>query len=118
MKIKKWINLSFIKSIFAGQTDTILARIRNVLRNNIDNSFPLKEIADRFRTDPSKNYSLDDDFINEILTSPYGSNDAYHLLDFLYIDLDYYNQDFHIDHMHPASLFKNEKEIENMEDTN
>lgn len=116
IKIKKWINLSFIKLIFAGQTDTILTRIRKVLRKNMDNGFPLKEIADRFKNDPNKNYSLDDDFIEEMLTSPYGSNDAYHLLTFIYPDLDYYNQDVHIDHMHPASIFKKEEFIEQIED--
>lgn len=114
--IKKWINLSFIKSIFAGQTDAILTRIRNVLRDNIGLNFPLGEIVDRFKNDPTKNYSLDDDFIDNILTSPYGSNDAYYLLTFLYPDLDYYNQDFHMDHLHPISYFRNKKNIELIED--
>lgn len=114
-KIKKWINLSFIKSIFAGQTDTILTRIRNILRDNIGLEFPLEQIVDRFKNDPTKNYSLDDDFIDNILTSPYGSNDAYYLLTFLHPDLDYYNQDFHMDHLHPASSFKNLDNIENLE---
>ena len=114
--IKKWIKLSFIKSIFAGQTDTILTRIRNILRDNIGSSFPLTEIVDRFKNDPTKNYSLDDDFIDNILISPYGSNDAYYLLTFLYPDLDYYNQDFHMDHLHPASFFRNKENIEGIED--
>ena len=114
--IKKWINLSFIKSIFAGQTDTILTRIRNILRDNIGSCFPLEEIVDRFKNDPTKNYSLDDDFIYNVLTSPYGSNDAYYLLTFLYPDLDYYNQDFHMDHLHPSSFFRNSDNIQGIED--
>lgn len=116
VKIKKWINLSFIKSIFAGQTDTILTRIRNVMRENMEEGFPLEEIAERFKNDPTKNYSLDDDFIDSILTSPYGSNDAYYLLTFLYPDLDYYNQDFHMDHIHPSSTFRDEELIGEIKD--
>ena len=116
-KIKKWINISFLKSVFAGQTDTILRRLREVIKDNLDNGFPLKEITERFKNDPTKNYSLDDDYVNELLTSRYGSNTAFYLLTALYPDLDYYNQDFHIDHLHPATLFRNEVVIENIEDS-
>ena len=72
----------------------LLTRIRNVIRENLDCGFPLKEITNRFKNDPTKNYAFDDDFIEEIIISPYGSNEAYYLLATIYPDLDYYNQDF------------------------
>ena len=30
----------------------------------------------------------------------------------IYPDLDYYNQDFHIDHIHPASIFRDKNNID------
>ena len=109
--ISKWINLSFIKSIFGGQTDTVLVNIRKVLKENIGNRFPLEGIINAFKNDPARNYALDDDFIDGLLTSQYESNEAFYILLLLYPHLDYYNQNFHKDHIHPASFFRDEEKI-------
>lgn len=114
--IRKWINLSFIKSIFSGQTDSVLIRIRKVLNDNLDKKFPINDIINAFKYDANKNYYLDEEFINGLLTSSYESNDSFYILSLLYPDLDYYNQDFHKDHIHPASIFKDENYIESIEE--
>lgn len=103
--IRKWINLSFIKSIFSGQTDSVLVSIRKVLREDKTGKFPSKKIMEAFKTNPARNYSMDDDLIDGLLTASYESNDAYYILQLLYPNLDYYNQNFHKDHLHPSSLF-------------
>ena len=103
-QIKKWINLSFIKSIFSGHTDAVLVRIRRVLRKNIGAKFPFQAIKKAFEFDADRNYHLDAEFIDGLLTSSYESNESFYILSMLYPDLDYYNQDFHKDHIHPASF--------------
>lgn len=111
-KIAKWINLSFIKSIFGGQTDSVLVTIRKMLRDNITGEFPLKGIMEAFKSDPARNYSMDDDFIEGLLSAQYESNEAFYLLLLLYPHLDYYNQNFHKDHLHPGSFFRDSANIE------
>jgi uncharacterized protein with ParB-like and HNH nuclease domain len=113
-RIKKWINLSFIKSIFRGHTDAVLVRIRRVLRENNGARFPLLPIRKAFESDTDRNYHLDVEFVDGLLTSAYGSNESFYILSMLYPDLDYYNQDFHKDHIHPASIFRDKKIIESI----
>jgi uncharacterized protein with ParB-like and HNH nuclease domain len=110
--ISKWLVLTFIKSIFGGQTDSVLVNMRKVLKNNNSNEFPAKELMDAFKGDPARNYSFDDDYIEGLLESQKDSNEAFYVLHLLYPNLDYYNQDFHQDHLHPATTFyDNEKLI-------
>ena len=103
--ISKWLLLSFIKSIFGGQSDNVLIKIRDVLKKNKTNKFPTKELMEAFRTDPTKNYSLDEAFISGLLESQKDTNDAFYALHLLYPDIDYYDQNLHQDHLHPATIF-------------
>ena len=109
--ITKWLLLSFIKSIFGGQTDFVLITMRKVLMDDKTTQFPVKALMDAFKNNPSRNYSFDDDFIKGLLEAQKDSTDAFYLLHLLYPNLDYYNQDFHQDHLHPASIFRNEAKI-------
>lgn len=106
--IQKWVNLSLLKSIFGGQTDSVLTTLRRVIKNNLnDPEFPLQKLMDEFKSNPTKNYSLEDDFIEGLLQTQYESADSFYLLSLLYPNLDYFNQDFHKDHLHPKSFFGN-----------
>ena len=112
--IARWLNLSLLKSIFGGQTDTILTTLRKVIKANLGElNFPLESIRDEFKSNPNRNYALEDDFIEGLLTSHYESNEAFYVLSLLYPHLDYYNQDFHKDHLHPSSFFKENENIIN-----
>lgn len=104
--ISKWLNVTFIKSIFGGQTDTVLITMRKVIRDNNGIGFPVEKLMEAFRNDPARNYSLDDEYIDGLLESQYESNEAFYVLQLLYPQLDYYNQNFHKDHMHPSSVFR------------
>lgn len=110
-KITKWLTLSFIKSIFGGQTDSVLVTMRRVLKESEDPQFPVQELMDAFKTNPARNYSFDDEFIDGLIESQKDSNDAFYLLHLLYPNLDYYNQDFHQDHLHPAATFYDEDRL-------
>ena len=48
-RIAKWLILTFIKSVFGGQTDTVLKKMRDVLKANLGKDFPDKELMDAFK---------------------------------------------------------------------
>lgn len=103
--ITRWLTLTFIKSIFGGQTDNVLVAMRKVLKKTDNKQFPAQELMDAFKNDPARNYSFDDEFLDGLLEAQKDSNDAFYVLHLLYPNLDYFNQDFHQDHLHPATTF-------------
>lgn len=110
--ISKWLILTFIKSIFGGQTDSVLVSMRRVLKDNIGKKFPAQELMDAFKNDPARSYGFDDEFIDGLLATEKDSNDAFYVLHLLYPNLDYYNQDFHQDHLHPATIFCDKNKLD------
>lgn len=112
MLIKKWLTLAFLKRIFGGQADTVLLDIRRSIKSNGNNDFPLSLIIESAKSNPTKNYSFDDEVIDGIFDSYCGSEDASFVLSLFYPDLDYYNQNFHVDHTHPKSNFLNKDILE------
>ncbi len=110
--IKKWLTMAFLKRIFGGQADTVLLDIRRSIKDNGNNDFPLSLIIESAKSNPTKNYSFDDEVIDGIFDSYCGSEDASFVLSLFYPDLDYYNQNFHIDHTHPKSDFLNHDRME------
>jgi uncharacterized protein with ParB-like and HNH nuclease domain len=117
--IQKWLNISLLKGVFGGQSDTVLTRLRKVIRESLKNKqsdydikttpFPLDRIKDEFASDPSKNLYMDDAFIEELLKTQKDDANCFPILSLLYPHIDFYNQDFHKDHLHPASIFYNEE---------
>ena len=108
--IAKWLILSFIKSIFGGQSDSVITTIRSVLRETKSKMFPAQEIMDAFKSE-SKNYSIDDDFITGLLEAQKDSNEAFYLLRLLYPKLDYQDPNLHQDHLHPATYFLSDEKL-------
>ena len=102
-KIKKWLTLSLIKRVFGGQADSILRPLREVIKANGNNEFPLDEIINRLRG-TSKTIVFTDDDIEALLELQYGRADTLMVLMMLYPSLDYNNK-FHIDHIYPKSKF-------------
>lgn len=110
VRIKKWLILSFVKSIFGGQSDVVLKKMRDVLEENKGEEFPDDALISAFKNDPSRNYGFDDEFIDGLLESKKGSNNAHYLLHLLYSHLDL-NQELHQDHLHPESIFIDEEKL-------
>lgn len=108
--IAKWLTLSFMKSMFGGQPDSVLVKMRNVIKSHLNQTFPAQAIMDEFKNDPVRNYSFDVEYIKGLLHSKKGSPDAFYILRLLYPDLDY-SGGIHQDHMHPKSLFENPEEL-------
>lgn len=105
-QIRKWLCISLLKGVFGGQSDTVLSGIRKVLKKNLGTGcFPYEQIKEEFRTNPAKNLSFDEEFIDGILTIQKDAPNCYPVLALLYSHLNFETQTFHKDHLHPASYF-------------
>lgn len=105
-KIKKWLILSLVKRAFSGQPDNVLRPIRKIILENQD-SFPTELIIEKFKgTNKSLLFSTED--IENLTHYKYGQGFTFSILSLLYPQLDYNNQ-FHIDHIFPKSLFTKTK---------
>lgn len=103
--IRQWLCLSLLKSVFGGQPDNVLNKIRKVLEiHKGDCTFPLDEIKETFKEDAVKNLSFSDEFIDGLLTTQKDQANSYTILALIYTHLNF-NQEFHKDHLHPFSFF-------------
>lgn len=108
---RKWLCIALLKGVFGGQTDTILSRIRNVLRSSEESTFPLKGLINQFKGQ-DKNFSFDDDFIENLLKTQKESSSCYPILALIYNHMNFENDRYHMDHLHPAIAFSKRKLIE------
>lgn len=113
--IKKWLHRVLIKRVFGSSSDTVLSQIRQTFTDNIE--MPFKTTFDtfpkEFDTVRVGNY-VDDDFIEGLLKERKDSRYSFSILSLLYPNLDYRNNDFHKDHIHPQNKF-NELSVEDKE---
>jgi len=123
MLIKKWLQIVLIKRLFGGQADQIISSIRTVFTDDINKetmkqnivNYPFIQIQQKLKG-TTKDMTIDDDFIDNLLKNQKDSGLTFSILSLLYPNLDYKNGDFHKDHLHPHSYFKlkalKEKDIE------
>lgn len=111
-KIKKWLIRALLKGSFGGGPDAVLTRIRDVIRENGKNDFPLERIIDSFRGTSKSIIFSEDDIDEYLLKKKYGSPEILSILMLLYPSIDYSNK-FHIDHMYPRSNFSKKKLLAN-----
>lgn len=109
-QIKKWLCLSLIKGVFGGQSDNILRGIRKVIKTELEENpnnpiFPLLRIKDEFKLSNTKNLTLSADAIAGMLEEQKGTAECFAILSLLYSHLNFMNQTYHQDHLHPASYF-------------
>lgn len=102
-KIKKWLIMSLLKRAFSGQPDNVLRPLREVIRNNGQNDFPLGDIIEKLRG-TSKSIVFTNDDIENLLDHQYGKGETLSIMMLLYPSLDFNNK-FHLDHMYPKSKF-------------
>lgn len=103
-KIKKWLIRSLLKKTFSGQPDNVLRPIREILKNNGTNDFPLEHIIEKFKGTNKSIQFTDEDIDEFLLKLKYGKSDTLSTLMLLYPSLDFSNK-FHEDHMYPKSKF-------------
>ncbi|MDP2904408.1 MAG: DUF262 domain-containing protein [Methylovulum sp.] len=108
--IKKWLHASLVKRLFGGTSDSVLTQIRKAFTDDIAkepileklNAFPVDSINNQIRKDTG----VSDEFIEELLLTQKDDNYAFSLLALLFPNLDYKNNDFHKDHLHPEVSYK------------
>ena len=110
-EMRKWLCIALLKGVFGGQTDTILTRIKNVLKGYTGDSFPLNEMIIAFKGQ-DRNFTLDNDFIESILKTQKDSPSCYPILTLLYSHMNFENDRYHMDHLHPAASFSKKRLID------
>lgn len=109
--ISKWLHVSLVKRLFGGTSDSVLNQIRRAFTDNVSETpiskgmsrFPAPEINKEIRKDTG----ISDEFIEELLLTQKDDRYAFSLLALLFPQLDYKNNDFHKDHLHPVSKYEN-----------
>lgn len=104
-KIKKWLIMTLLKKVFSGQPDNVIRPIRDIIRENGNNEFPITEIIDKFKGTNKSIQFTEDDIDEYLLKLRYGKSETLSVLMLLYPSLDFSNK-FHEDHMYPRSKFK------------
>lgn len=101
--IKRAIKLSVHLISSFGYTGETL--IRDIIRENGNNEFPITEIIDKFKGTNKSIQFTEDDIDEYLLKLRYGKSETLSVLMLLYPSLDFSNK-FHEDHMYPRSKFK------------
>ena len=104
-KIKKWLIMALLKKAFSGQPDNVIRPIRDIIRENGNNEFPITQIIDKFKGTNKSIQFTDDDIDEYLLKLKYGKSETLSALMLLYPSLDFGNR-FHEDHMYPKSKFR------------
>ncbi len=108
-RIRKWLHTMLILKVFGGQSDAVLSQIRNVFTPSISEYFMDAAIenfpSDQIRSGLSKDTTLTDEFIIELLKTQKDNQYAFSILALLFPNMDYRNNNFHLDHMHPITSF-------------
>lgn len=112
--IKKWLFSILLRRAFGASADSVLAQSRRAYTTDITGSyiketvtlFPATEINSEIR----KLSVVGDDFIEDLLYSQKDSRYSFPILAMMYPNLDYRNNNFHQDHLHPASAYNDLEE--------
>ncbi|EAJ3899995.1 DUF262 domain-containing protein, partial [Campylobacter jejuni] len=111
--IKKWLLRAIILKPFGGSSDTVLSNMRKAfIKDFKQNSgffdreielFPLEEIE----KEAKYIQTIDEEYLeNNVIECRKNSPEAFAVLSLLYPNLDYKNNNFHKDHLHPESAYK------------
>jgi hypothetical protein len=105
--MRRWLQIALLKRTFSGQPDNVLRPVRRVIQDNHE-QFPFTHILDDLKT-TSKAMKFDPAEVDGLLSYRYGQSYTFTVLSLLYTWLKY-DQQFHIDHIFPRSMF-NENEL-------
>lgn len=108
--IKKWLHTALVKRLFGGKSDSVLSQIRKSFTQDVSenpmeshlNFFPIDSINSQIKKDTG----ISDEFIEQLLLTRKDDKYAFSLLALLFPALDYKNNNFHKDHLHPLSKYK------------
>lgn len=108
--IKQWLMGMLVRRVFGASTDSVLTQTRkaytsDISKNIIENVpslFPANDISSKI-----KDLGIvDDEFLDQLLDLQKDDKYAFSILALLYPNLDYKNNDFHKDHLHPEDRYE------------
>ncbi len=103
--ISQWFYMVLLKGAFGGQADAILTSMRIVIEENLAaDAFPLPQIIDHYKA-TNKDLRFDEDYVDSLLEIQYGEGKCRALLHLLFPEMNP-TEVFHIDHLHPKSMFE------------
>lgn len=105
--IKLWFISALLKRVFSFAPDGVLKPVREIIKNQSANGFPLDAIFAQFKG-TNRALQFTDDDINNLLYSKYGHGDTLVILSILYPWADL-KQNFNVDHIFPKSEFTAKK---------
>lgn len=107
-RISQWLMMSLLKGVFSGQGDTLLSKLREVIRENLSgDTFPLQSIINEYKG-KTKDLAFDEDFIDRILKIQKDDPKCFTVLALLMPDR-ICTSILHKDHLHPAAEFTTER---------
>lgn len=108
--IQKWLVKSLLKKVFGAHPENVYRAIREIIgQEQTTEKFPLARIIENFKGTEKSIIFVDDD-IDNLLDYEYGQPYTFSALALLYPTLDFRNK-FHMDHIFPKSIFKNNQLI-------
>ena len=108
LALQRWVTRSLVKrGIWGSGLDTLLTRIRDVLRTNSTNGFPVAAVEEAMAA-VGKSLTFDNAEIDELLNLKYAGQRTFSVLSVLYPGLDL-SKKFHEDHIFPKSRFTRKK---------
>ena len=116
--IWKWVNRSLLKGIWSGQTDSLLVKLREVIRTHGDRGFPYEEIEHLALRPLNKSLNFVEEDVNYLLDLTWGRSRTFALLALITpgVDVDTFN--YHVDHVYPRSMFTKENQLKKAGYTN
>ena len=108
--IRNWLHKVLIKQVFGGTSDNTLSQIRKAFTDDFDHEFIKADILDfpheEILNVIKKDTAINEEFIDELLNTQMENKYAFSILSLLYPNLDYKNNNFHKDHLHPATNYE------------
>ena len=106
-EVRQWVIRSLLRQgIWGSGLDTLLSRIRAVIKQHGGDRFPRPEI-EQTMGEVGKSLSFDEEAIQGLLKLRYGDKNCYPLLSLIYPGGDTTRR--HVDHIYPQSLFTRAK---------
>lgn len=106
--IKKWLLTILVRRVFGASSDNVLSQTRRAFTADIEKQkigslslFP----AEKINKEVKKLVDVGDDYIENLLATQKDDRYAFSILALLYPDMDYKNNNFNKDHMHPVTAY-------------
>lgn len=109
--IKKWLLSVLLRQGFGSHSDSALSAARKAFTDSVETDFMFSSIgnfpADAISEKIKRHLApVDDDFVDELLATQKDNKYCFTILALIYPNMDYKNNNFHKDHLHPYDRYE------------